>query len=329
MGYEVMGRISRALGRESNKQHHATGQVGAFGAAAAAAKAMGLDLDALTNALGLAGCMASGLMEFTEDPKGTMVKRLYGGWPSQSGVVAAWLAREGYTGPSSIVEGRYGFLRGITPNYDLDSVTAGSGEDYQVMHTVFKSYASCRAFHPMVEGILELRNVHGLTPDNVERLDVGIRESIMRQQVIYDPKSMMSAQYSMPFTAALALYRDLADPDCYDGDVVSDPAILATARKVHAHLDGEIDRFPRYAARIKAQFKDGRSITVDTWDHRGTTQKPFSTEDVIEKFRKVTATVLTPSAAHRIVEAVAAVDSDAPDTVQNLCGALRNADSRQ
>jgi 2-methylcitrate dehydratase PrpD len=326
MGYEVMARVSRALGRESNKQHHATGQTGAFGAAAAAGKAMALDVDALTNALGLAGCMASGLMEFTEDPKGTMVKRLYGGWPSQSGVVAATFARDGFTGPSSVVEGRYGFLRGISPKFDLDSITAGLGEDSQVMHTVFKPYASCRAFHPMVEGIVELREKHGLTPDNVERLDIGVRESIMRQQLIYQPESMMAAQYSMPFTAALALYRDLADPDCYEGDVVSDPAVLGTARKVHAHLDPEIDGYPRYAARIKAQLKNGRTVTVDAWDHRGTEQKPFSNEDVVAKFRKMTATVLRPSAAQRIVEATAALDSDASDAVQKLASALRSAE---
>ncbi len=324
MGYEVMGRISRALGRESNKIHHATGQVGAFGATAAAAKAMGLGVDALTNALGLAGCMASGLMEFTEDPKGTMVKRLYGGWPSQSGVVAAWFAGEGFTGPSSIVEGRFGFLRGITSNFDIDSVTTALGEDYQVMRTVYKPYASCRAFHPMVEGIIELREVHGVTADNIERLDVGVRESIMRQQVVYQPESMMAAQYSMPFTAALALYRDLEDPNCYDDEVVSNSEILATARRVHAHLDADIDRFPRYAARITAQLKSGRTVTVDTWDHRGTAAKPFSIEEVRAKFNKVTSTVLTPSAARQIADAVNALDSDEPDTIPKLCHALRS-----
>lgn len=326
MGYEVMGRVSRALGRELNKIHHATGQVGVFGAAAAAAKAMGLDADRMTNAFGLAGSMASGLMEFTEDQKGTMVKRLYGGWPSQSGVAAAWLAAEGYTGPSSIVEGRFGFLRSISPKFDLSGIGEGLGQDYQVMHTVFKPYASCRAFHPMVEGIAELRDVHGLTPDNLERLDVGVRESIMRQQIIYQPESMMAAQYSMPFTAALALYRDLADPDCYEGSVVSDPTVLATARKVHAHLDAEIDGYPRYAARLKAQLKDGRTVTVDAFDHRGTEQKPFSNEDVIAKFGKTTAKVLSASSARRIIDAIEMLDSDMPDGLQTLCRALRNAD---
>ena len=323
MGYEVMGRISRALGRELNRIHHATGQVGAFGAVASAGKGMKLDVEQMTNALGLAGCMSSGLMEFTEDPKGTMVKRLFGGWPSQSGVAAAWMAREGFTGPSSIVEGKFGFLRSVSTKFDLDSITAGLGSDFQVMHTVFKPYASCRAFHPMIEGIVELRNVHGVTAENLERLDVGVRESIVRQQVTYQPESMMAAQYSMPFTAALAFYSDLSDPDCYEGDVISDTRVLGTARQVYAHLDTDIDGYPRYAARLKAQLKDGRSVTVDAWDHRGTEQKPFTSNEVASKFRKTTARVLAEASAVRITEAVAALDSDRKEAVEALCQALR------
>lgn len=323
MGYEVMGRISRALGRESNQQHHATGQVGAFGAATAAGKAMGLEAGRLTNALGLAGCMASGVMEFTEDPKGTMVKRLYGGWPSQSGIVAASFARDGYTAPGTIIEGRFGFLRGITRNYDLNLVLAGLGEDYQVMRTVFKPYASCRAFHPMVEGIIELRNEHGVTPDNLERLDVGVRESIMRQQIVYEPQSMMAAQYSMPFTAALALDRDLADPHCYDGEVLADRAIRDTCRKIHAHLDPEMDAFPRYAARLAARLKDGSEVKLTVWDHKGTAAKPFSAEDVMARFDKVTASVLRPGDAAELAQAVGALDSNTADAIQRLCAALR------
>ena len=86
-------------------------------------KMMNMDARQITNAFGLAGGMASGVMEFANDPEGTMVKRMYGGWPSQSGVVAAWLASEGMTGPATVLEGRQGFLRGISPNVDLGPVT--------------------------------------------------------------------------------------------------------------------------------------------------------------------------------------------------------------
>jgi 2-methylcitrate dehydratase PrpD len=326
MGYELMGRISAALGREANKQHHPTGQVGTFGAAGAAAKVMGLDEAAITNALGIAGSMSSGVLEFADDPKGTMVKRLYGGWPSQSGVVAAWLAREGFTGPATIVEGRLGFLRGITANFNLEGMTDGLGSDFHILRTVFKPYASCRAFHPMIEGIAELRSKHGVTPDSIKKLEIGVRESIISYQMQTEPKSIMAAQYSMPFTAALAFYKDLEDPRSFDQAALSNSQVLATAKQVHGYLDAEMNAFPRYAARITAHLVSGEVVTVTTWDHKGTPARPLGSGDIIERFHKMTADIVTRSAAERIISAVHALDSDKVPALELLTRSLQVSD---
>lgn len=326
MGYELMGRISAALGREANKQHHPTGQVGTFGAAGAAAKVMGLDEAAITNALGIAGSMSSGVLEFADDPKGTMVKRLYGGWPSQSGVVAAWLAREGFTGPATIVEGRLGFLRGITANFNLDGMTDGLGSDFHVLRTVFKPYASCRAFHPMIEGIAELRSKHGVTPDSIKKLEIGVRESIISYQMQTEPKSIMAAQYSMPFTAALAFCKDLEDPRSFDEAALSNSQVLATAKQVHGYLDAEMNAFPRYAARITAHLVSGEAVTVTTWDHKGTPARPLGSGDIIERFHKMTADIVTRSAAEKIISAVHALDSDKVPALELLTRSLQVSD---
>jgi len=328
MGYELMGRVSRALGREGKKLHHPTGQTGVFGAAGAAGKVMGLDEACLTNALGIAGGMASGTMAFADDPRGTMVKRLFGGWPAQSGVVATWLAREGYTGPASIVEGRFGFLQSITPHFDSSLITAGLGEDYQVLRTVFKPYASCRAFHPLVEALHELRDRHQVTPQRIAKLEVGTTEGVIKQQIVYRPESIMAAQYSMPFTAAMAFHRDLTDPVSYDEAALTDPEVLALAKKVDAHLDAEIEAFPRYAARVTAHLVDGVSVSVTTFDHKGTPVRPFTQDEIMRRFRTLTASVLEPAAADRIMQAVDRLDGDAADGVSALCTALREASSR-
>jgi 2-methylcitrate dehydratase PrpD len=325
MGYELMGRVSRALGREGKKQHHPTGQVGVFGAAGAAGKVMGLDEALLTNALGIAGGMASGNMAFAEDPKGTMVKRLFGGWPSQSGVVAAWMAREGFTGPGTIIEGQFGFLRSITNAFDPSKITAELGEDWQVLRTVFKPYASCRAFHPLVEALRELRDQHAVTPANIAKLRIGTTDGVMKQQIVYEPESLMAAQYSMPFTAAMTFHRDLEDPASYDEGALSDPAVLALAKKVEGYYDPEIEAFPRYAARVTAELVGGNKVDVTTFDHKGTPIRPYTQDEIANRFRKVTASVLEPAAAQRIMQAVDRLDSDAPDAVETLCKALREA----
>lgn len=325
MGYELMGRVSRALGREGKKQHHPTGQTGVFGAAGAAGKVMGLDEAQLTNALGIAGGMASGNMAFAEDPKGTMVKRLFGGWPSQSGVVAAWMAREGFTGPATIVEGQFGFLRSITTQFDLSQVTAGLGDDWQVLRTVFKPYASCRAFHPLIEALMELRDRHAVTPQKITRLRIGTTDGVMKQQIVPRPESLMAAQYSMPFTAAMTFHRDLQDPAVYDESALTDPSVLALTDKVEGYFDAEVEAFPRYAAKVTAELTDGSKVDVATYDHKGTPVKPFTQEEIATRFRKVTASVLEPAAAERIMDAVERLDGDAPGTVPALCLALREA----
>ncbi len=328
MGYETMTRVSLALAREWNKMHHATAQAGVFASTAASAKIMGLDAPHITNAFGLAGSMASGVMEFANDPEGTMVKRLYGGWPSQSGVVAAWLASEGLTGPATILEGRQGFLRGISPNVNLAPVTAGLGREYQMLKTVFKPYATCRAFHPLIEGIAELRTRHGVTSDNLVQLDIGVRESIVSYQIVYEPKSIMAAQYSMPFATALALSRDLADPRSVDEACLSDAALLATAKKVKAYLDPEMDAFPRYGARIKASLRSGQEITVTAFDHKGTPAKPFTFDEIASRFRKMTSGILSSRSAESIIIAVDKLDQQGAGTIDTLAAALRTVDSR-
>src|SRR6266852_1325752 len=109
-GYEAMIRIGMAApGRFHERGWHATAVCGAFGAALAAGKSVGLDASRLTAALGIAGSMASGVMEFLED--GSWVKRLHPGWAAQSGIQAAALAQEGFTGPATALEGRLGFYR--------------------------------------------------------------------------------------------------------------------------------------------------------------------------------------------------------------------------
>jgi len=326
VGYEVMARISLALGLAWNKLHHATAQAGVFGASAAASKMMDLDASRVTNAFGVAGGMASGGMEFTNDPLGTMVKRLYGGWPSQSGVVAAWLASEGFTGPATIVEGRLGFLRIVSPNVNLEPITAGLGKNYEMLRTVLKPYASCRALHPLIEGIVELRSKHGITPDKIKQLDVGAQEKIVSQQMIYEPKSIMSAQYSMPFTAALALSRDLTDPRSVDEACLTDTALLATARKMKAYLDPEMNAFPRYATRIKASLTNGDEVNVTNYDHKGTPANPYTFEEMAARFRMMTAGILTLRSAENIIAAVDRLD-DKARSLEELTKSLRTANA--
>lgn len=323
MGYELIGRIGKALGREASKQHHSTGQIGVFGAAGAAAKIMGLPEEGIRNALGIAGAMASGVMEFAEDPEGTMIKRLYGGWPAQSGVVAATLARDGFTGPATIIEGRYGFLRSISTKFSLEPLTANLGQDYELLHTGFKPYASGRIFHPLIEAIDQLKREHGVTSEKVEKIIIGATEKMLNQHMVYEPKSMMSAQYSLPFTTALAIHRDLMDPINYSEDAIWDKAVVATSHKVEAVFDPEIDAgYPtRHSARVTVRLVGGKEVTATVWDPRGSSAKPLTYEELTGKFRNVTRRIFSDGHIDRIIAEVEKLDK--AGSVESLCSVLR------
>ncbi|MFH1087879.1 MAG: MmgE/PrpD family protein, partial [Chloroflexota bacterium] len=111
VGYESAYRVGKAVPKQLERGIHAPAHKGIWGATAAASKALGLDVERSLNAFGIAGYMASGLWEFSQDPQRATVKRLHGGWPAHSGVMAALLARDGLTGPATVLEGKYGYCR--------------------------------------------------------------------------------------------------------------------------------------------------------------------------------------------------------------------------
>ncbi len=140
-GFEVMYRIGYAT-KHSNERRgfHAPGTTGPFGAAVAAGVLLGLDAENMTNALGIAGSLAGGLMEFARSGTGAMVKRLHLGRACESGVMAANLAADGFTGPRSVIEGEAGFLKVFCTEWDMADLTRGLGSDYATLKLCLKRF---------------------------------------------------------------------------------------------------------------------------------------------------------------------------------------------
>lgn len=326
LGYELMGRVGRALGREGTKQHHPTGQTGVFGAAGAAGKLLGLSEAEMTNALGVAGALASGVMEFTEDPNGSMIKRLYGGWPAQSGVVAAILASKGFTGPATMIEGRYGLLRSITNNLNLPALSEKIGIDYEIMHVAIKPYACCRVLHPVVEAIAELKSRINLKPEDVSAIVIGATEKMIAKHMTYRPESLMSAQYSLPFTAAIALHRDLNDPRAFDEAALQDQDIAATCQKVTTEFDAAIDAgYPvRFSARVTIELRGGRRETATVWNPRGSSETPYTNAETEHRFRQLTKSILTVDKQDSVILTVWRLDENDTSIMEKLCRLIRS-----
>jgi 2-methylcitrate dehydratase PrpD len=265
-GTEAMIRIGHAT-KHTNEARgfHAPGTVGPFGAAAAAGRLMGFDTVRMTNALGIAGSCSAGLLEFAHAGNGAMVKRLHMGRAAEGGVLAAALAADGFTGPTSVLEGEYGFLRVFCTDWDMAELTRGLGTDYFTLDIMLKRYACHITAHNPVEAALELRNEHKFAAADVAAITIAGNERMAKTNNIPAPADMMMAQYSIPFSVALSLYRDPIDPRSFDETAVHDPAILDLASRVKMVAAPGQDR-RNLAVTVTVTLKDGRERMIALFD---------------------------------------------------------------
>src|ERR1700722_16446767 len=191
-GFEVMYRSGRAT-KHSNERHgfHAPGTTGPFGAAVACGRLLKLDAMAMTSALGIAGSLAGGLMEFARSGTGAMVKRLHLGRAAESGVLAASLAADGFTGPTTVLEGDAGFLKVFCTEWDLSDLTHGLGSEFATLNLCLKCFPVHMTAHTAVQAVIELRTEHGFDGAQVDRVHVAGNERMATINNIREPTDIM------------------------------------------------------------------------------------------------------------------------------------------
>ena len=256
-GNEVMIRIGRATGHTNEARgFHAPGTTGPFGAAVACGLLLGLDERQMTNAIGIAGSLAGGLLEFAKGDGG-MVKRLHLGRASEAGVLAASLAKGGFEAPRTVIEGEFGFLRVFCTEWDESHLTKGLGSDFVTLSAVLKRYPCHATAHPAVKAVRDLQAAHGFAGGDVASITVtGTRRMVERHNII-EPPDLMLAQYSIPFCVALALFREARDPESYDDSALADPGIRALTRKVKLVPEAS-DGHAAAGSHVTIALNDGR-----------------------------------------------------------------------
>jgi 2-methylcitrate dehydratase PrpD len=290
-GTESMVRIGHAT-KHTNEARgfHAPGTTGPFGAAISTGRLMGFDAAQMANAMGIAGSCAGGLLEFAHAGNGAMVKRLHMGRAAEGGVLAASLAAEGFTGPTSVLEGEYGFLRVFCNDYDVAELTHGLGETWFTLDIMLKRYACHITAHNPVEALLDLRAEHKFAPADVAAITIAGNARMAKDNNIPAPTDMMLAQYSIPFSVALALYRDPIDPHSFDENVVHDRAILDLASRTKMVIVPAQDRRD-LAATVTVRLKDGSEVSRRVTSFKGTPERPLDRDGVREKFLLLSARV--------------------------------------
>jgi 2-methylcitrate dehydratase PrpD len=248
---------------------------------------MGFDRARMLNALGIAGSLAGGLMEFARSGTGAMVKRLHLGRAAESGVLAASLAADGFTGPVSVLEGEFGFLRVFCGDaYDASELTRGLNETYATRSIMLKRFPCHITAHTSVQAILDLRAEHGYTAADVAAIQIAGNDKMARVNNIPSPADIMMAQYSIPFCVALAHVRDPRDPRSFNEAALRDAQIRALAARVSITVAEE--RPTPLAAAVTVTLNDGRVLARTVTDFKGTPQQPLDHAELREKFLLLT-----------------------------------------
>ena len=306
LGYEVNCRIAQAQTNavESERGFHNPSVNGVFGAAAAVSKLLGLDESATLNALGIAGSHSSGIIEFAWE--GAMTKRLHLGRASQMGLESALLAQGGFTGPSTVLEGRYGYLKAFSPNPEVGRLLEGLRDDWSMLDIIIKPYGCHLSSQAIVGSLQEYRRNAEVDWRSVSRITISANPHFTEGRFANRaPSSILGAQYSMPFTVAVALLKDMSDPLVFSEDTLCDPTVRNLAAKVEIRPEDRFDRYQYDAgAEITIEMANGDSETLEVEDFKGSLRRPMSFEDVAEKLSRVTRGLLNPADAGRISETV-------------------------
>lgn len=319
VGYEVMCRVGRAANPPAHyaRHFHPTGTTGHFGAAAAAASIFGLDVGQTVDGLGIAATMAAGSMEFLLD--GAWTKRLHPAQAARNGVEAAMMAGHGFKGTLDGIGGTRAFLAGYSADPNPKEILSAWGErPLEVQNTSIKAHTCCRYKQGPIDALLEIRSRNDLEAGNVASVKIGllsVAEDIVWEPVAAKkrPTTVVDAQFSMPYGAAMALTAGRASLAQYDGSLFDDSEVLRLMDATECVVDKDLDlSYPvQWRSWAEVVTTDGRTLRAEIDDPKGDPTNPLSPAELRAKFDEITEPVYSGERRDAIAETVAALGGSA------------------
>jgi 2-methylcitrate dehydratase PrpD len=303
-GYETCCAIGMALrpGHYS-RGFHATGTIGAFGAATACAHLLGLDAEATGRALGIAGTQSAGL----KSQFGTMCKPFHAGKAAQNGLLAARLAARGFSSRPDLVECAQGFAATHAPEFRPEKALAEPKRGFHIFNNLFKYHAACYMTHAPIECGRQLRERLGAAPADIAAINLSLHHATDRVCNIAAPSDGLEAKFSLRQTVAMALSGvDTASLGAYSVATATDPALVALRERVN--FDFRED-FPEAGAEIAVELKDGRKASAKF--DAGIPNPDIADQGrrLAEKFDALAIPVVGAARARELREAIAGLDA--------------------
>lgn len=312
LGVEVACRLADAANpRHYQDGFHSTGTLGAFGAAAAAARLYGLDTDHTRMALGIAASLAAGVRENF----GTMSKPLNAGRAAENGVWAARLARAGFTASPVALEARRGYLHAAAGGYTPERIEGRLGQPWflETPGVSIKPYPSGSLSHPAQDVALAVVREHDVRPDQVARIVVGTNSNVPNALIHSRPHTGLEAKFSMQFCMAMAVLRRRAGLAEFTDAEVHRPDVVAFLPRCELEVDPELEAmgYQHVRSRVRIELTDGRVLSGEAeWAH-GYPTMPLDRDGLWDKFLDCATGTLEPGTARAAFDAVYALPTAA------------------
>jgi 2-methylcitrate dehydratase PrpD len=289
VGTEVLCRLSLVVPKAVHKAgFHPTAIFGAMGAAAGVGAALGLNAGQIVDALGIAGSMAGGIIEYLAE--GAWTKRLHAGWAAQSGIRAALLAQRGFVGPRTVFEGVHGLFHGFahTTEGDYNALIGDFGSRWVTDTLAFKPYPCGTMAQPYIDCARRLA-ARGIRPEDIAEIVCEVAEGTVHRlwEPLADkqrPRNGYAAKFATPYLLAAGFVHGGVGLSAFTEAAISDARVLALAAKVKFVVDPDNPYPANYTGHIKATMKDGSVIEQRQPYLRGGAQEPLTRQDVTDKF---------------------------------------------
>lgn len=305
-GYEAGIRIGEYLGRHHYTIFHTTGTVGTVAAAVAVAKLLRLDATQCLDAIGSGGTQAAGLWEFLRDAADS--KQLHTAHAASAGLMAAYLAKDGFKGARHILEGPQGMAAGMTNESFPEKLCADLGQRWATLEVSFKYHASCRHTHPAADALLKAMQDNNLQADDIERVDAYVHQgAIDVLGPVVDPQTVHQAKFSMGTVLGLIATRGSASVVDFEESAFSD-AVIDVRNRVHMHLDAEVDgAYPKqWIGKVTVTTRTGQTYDAKVLEPKGDPGNTLSRAEIEEKVHVLAsfAQAATPAEVDQAIEKV-------------------------
>lgn len=297
LGVEVECRLALSVFPEHyDTGWHVTGTAGVFGAAAAAGKLLGLNVQQMTWALGIAATQSSGLREMF----GSMCKSFHPGAAARNGLCAALMAAQNFDSSERGIEAPRGWAHVLSTRFDPATLTEGLGAHFELSRNMYKPYPCGLVVHAVIDGCIEMKRLHAIEPRDIERVELRVNPMVLELTGKKTPATGLEGKFSVYHAAAIGLLYGRANESEYADEVVRNADVIAIRDRVHAIVDREVTSF--LEAHVSITLRDGRVLEHHVPHALGTLQRPMSDADLEAKFRALVEPILPGERTSELID---------------------------